>query len=600
MFINQPSLNGGGKKSSKKGSKKSSKKGSNSSKKGSKKDITTVFSNYKVKQSNEKMEEFCLPKKFKLQPQQQFLPDLLTSNLSPLNHPDQRGILVFHQIGAGKTCTAIAVAEKFKYKLNIVVVLPAALIGNFVNELRSECPGDSYISNLERKQLKKYKPGDKEFEKIIDRTDKRIEKFYTIYSYHKFIDLIKKGKINKLNDTLLIIDEVQNMISMTGTFYKMLKKVINNSNNTLKILLLSATPMFDKPIEVALTLNLLKKKELFDIDTFNQTYLKMKKSKTSISYKAHHLKKFRKKIHNLISYYRGAPPIAFPRTEFKVVKCRMGSFQYKSYLTSLSTEGYLRGAFKNVDILNLSQNFFLGPRMISNVSFPNKSIGEKGYYSFKDDVLQLQNISEYSIKFLKMYKKINKSEGPVFVYSNFKELGGIRAFVKFLEYHGWKDYKMYGEGLKRFAIWTGDEPNEVKDEIKFIFNQKDNYDGSKIKIMLGSPSIKEGVSLLRVEQVHIMEPYWNMSRMYQIMGRAVRFCSHKDVPKSKRYVNIYLYLATYPNIKTVDEYVWSLAKQKNKLINDFELALKETAFDCKLFYNHNSYKTDEVQLKCQN
>ena len=278
----------------------------------------------------------------------------------------------------------------------------------------------------------------------------------------------------------------------------------------------------------------------------------------------------------------------------------MSSFQYKSYLTSLSTEGYVRGSFKNVDILNLSQNFFLGPRIISNVAFPNKCIGDKGCYSFKDDILQLQNISEYSIKFFKIYKNINISEGPVFVYSNFKELGGIKAFIKFLEYHGWKDYKMYGEGIKRFAIWTGDEPNHVKDEIKFIFNQKSNYDGSKIKIMLGSPSIKEGVSLLRVEQVHIMEPYWNMSRIYQIMGRAVRFCSHKDVAKSKRLVDIYLYLATYPNIKTADEYIWSLAKQKNKLINEFELALKETAFDCNLFYNHNSYKTDEVQLKCQN
>ena len=564
---------------------------------GGKKTITEEFKKYKVKQSNEKMEEFCLPKKFKLQTQQEFLPDLLTSKLSPFNNKDTRGILVFHQIGAGKTCTAISIAEQFKKKLNIVVVLPAALIGNFVNELRSECPGDEYISNIERKQLKKYKPGDKEFEQIIIRTNKRIEKYYTIYSYHKFIELIKLNKIKKLNDTLLIIDEVQNMISITGTFYKMLKKIINNSNDTLKMLLLSATPMFDKPIEVALTLNLLKKKEIFDIDTFNQTYLKFKKS--NMSYKAHNMKKFRKKINNLISYYRGAPPVAYPKTELKVVKCKMGSFQHKSYLTSLSTEGYVRGSFKNVDILNLSQNFFLGPRMISNVAFPNKSIGEKGYYSFKDEALQLQNISEYSVKFYKMYKKINSSSGPIFVYSNFKELGGIRAFVKFLEYHGWKDYKTYGEGNKRFAIWTGDEPNTVKDEIKYIFNQKDNSNGSKIKIMLGSPSIKEGVSLLRVEQVHIMEPYWNMSRMFQIMGRAIRFCSHKDVPKSKRFVNVYLYLATYPDIKTVDQYIWSLAKQKNKLISEFELALKETAFDCNLFYNHNYYKTDEVKLKCK-
>ena len=49
------------------------------------------------------------------------------------------------------------------------------------------------------------------------------------------------------------------MISLNGTFYKLLSYVINKSNDTLKILLMSATPMFDKPLEIALTLNLLKK-----------------------------------------------------------------------------------------------------------------------------------------------------------------------------------------------------------------------------------------------------------------------------------------------------------------------------------------------------
>jgi hypothetical protein len=278
----------------------------------------------------------------------------------------------------------------------------------------------------------------------------------------------------------------------------------------------------------------------------------------------------------------------------------MSEFQYKSYLTTLSTEdNFVRGSFKNVDILKLPQNFFLGPRMISNIAFPNKSIGEVGFSSFKGDYLQMQNIGDYSIKFLKIIKKIGEADGPVFVYSNFKELGGIRCFITFLEYHGWKNYLKYGEGKKRFSIWSGDESQKVKDEIKYIFNQKSNENGTKIKIMLGSPSIKEGVSLLRVQQVHMIEPYWNMSRMLQIMGRAVRFCSHKDVPKAKRIVKIYLYLATYPGEKTIDQYIWSLAKKKNKLIEEFEQVLKETAIDCELFYNRNSYKTDETKLICK-
>lgn len=562
--------------------------------------ITKEFKKYKVPVSNEKMEDFCLPKKFTLQPQQKLLPDLLSSKISPWKQNNIRGTLVFHQIGAGKTCTAIAVAEKFKSKLDIVVVLPAALIGNFQTELRSECPGDEYLTKDERNKLKGLKPDDHNFIKLMDKSLERIEKTYTIYSYHKFVALIQEGKIKKLNNTLLIIDEVQNMISMSGTFYKSLKEVIDRSDETLKLLLLSATPMFDRPIEIALTVNLLKRDDLFSIPKFNQEYMSVRTTKDTTYYKAVNMKEFRDKIKNLITYYRGAPPQAYPKKEFKTVKCNMSDFQYKSYLTSLSTDGnFKRGSFKNVDILNLPQNFFLGPRMISNVSFPNKSIGEVGFSSFRADALQIQNIGEYSVKFFKIMQKINKADGPVFVYSNFKELGGIRAFVKFLEYHKWKNYKQNGEGEKRFAIWTGDGPKEEKDKIKYIFNQKSNEDGSKIKIILGSPSIKEGVSLLRVQQVHIMEPYWNMSRMLQIEGRAVRFCSHKDVAKNKRIVKVYLYLATYPGEKTIDQHIWSLAKKKSKLIQDFETALKESAFDCELMYNRNSYKSDETQLECK-
>ena len=560
-------------------------------------DITKEFKKYIVPVSNEKMEQYCLPKNFTLQPQQLFLADFLSSKFSPWLLDNIRGTLLFHQIGAGKTCTAITIAEEFKKKLNIVVVLPAALIGNFLSELRSECTENEYLTNTERNELIDLKPFDLLYKKIINKSNERIEKYYKIYSYHKFVALIGENKIKNLNNTLLIIDEIQNMISLNGTFYKTLVHIINNSNDSLKLLLLSGTPIFDKPVEIALTLNLLKKNDLIPITKFNHEYLKLSNNMT---YKMINIKNFKNKISNLISFYRGAPPQAYPSQQFKVVKCNMSEFQYKSYLTSLSTEtNFRRGSFKNVDILKLPQNFLLGPRMMSNIAFPNKSIGESGYNSFKNEALQMQNISEYSIKFYKIIQKIGKADGPVFVYSNFKELGGIKCFIKFIEYHGWKNYSNYDEGLKRFVIWSGEESQDYKNEIKYIFNQKNNADGSKIKLILGSPSIKEGVSLLRVQQVHILEPYWNMSRMLQIMGRAVRFCSHKDVPKNKRIVKIYLYLATYPKEKTTDQIIWSYAQKKNVLINQFENIMKESAFDCKILYNRNSYSTDESKLKCK-
>jgi ribosomal protein S20 len=132
----------------------------------------------------------------------------------------------------------------------------------------------------------------------------------------------------------------------------------------------------------------------------------------------------------------------------------------------------------------------------------------------KKNVIHKNNAARKKSTIYKIFKRIKKSEGPIFVYSNFKDVGGLKSFIKFIEYHGYKNYKTFGEGEKTYSVWSGDETHQMKEEIKKVFNQKENTDGSKIKIMLGSPSIKEGVSLLRVEEIHILEPYWNQMPYY--------------------------------------------------------------------------------------
>jgi superfamily II DNA or RNA helicase len=554
--------------------------------------IDNKFKKYKISKKKETMAQICKPKTFQLQPQQKFLTEFFKSNLS------KNGVLIYHKIGAGKTCTAISITESYKKTKKIIVVLPASLVGNFRDELRSQCPGDIYISKTDREELNILKPKSKKYKKIIEESDKKINKFYTIYSYHKFIQLCENKKI-KLKNSILVIDEVQNMVSESGTFYINLKNVIDKSDSKTKIVLLSATPMFDKPVEIALTFNLLKPKEELPTGIeFNNMFLKPYKRKNETFYEFINQDKFQKIIKGHISYYRGAQPQAFPKDNFKVTRCNMENFQYKSYLTSLSADGMREtGSFNNVDILDLPINFLIGPRFVSNISFPNKGIGANGYSSLKGKALKSSNMKNYSKKFYKIYNNIKKSTGPIFIYSNFKDYGGIKSLVKFLEYNGYKNYKTYGEGNKRFALWSGDESTKNKNEIKAVFNNKNNHNGSKIKIILGTPAIKEGVSLLRVEQVHILEPYWNLSRMKQIIGRAIRFCSHKDLSSNRRFVNIFLYLATYSGVKTTDEIIWSMAKRKDVLVQQFEKVMKEAAIDCRLFYNRNVYP-GEKPLKC--
>ena len=136
------------------------------------------YKKYEITDIPKTMEEICFPKnkEFKLLPQQAFLPEYLYDNI---NNLDSLGLLIYHEIGSGKTCTAINIAEKFKNNMNIIVVLPAALIGNFRNELRSRCADNTYINDKDRNIL--LNPYNKEYIKIINKSDILIDKIYTIY-----------------------------------------------------------------------------------------------------------------------------------------------------------------------------------------------------------------------------------------------------------------------------------------------------------------------------------------------------------------------------------------------------------------------------------
>ena len=552
------------------------------------KKINILFSKFKIKNKRLTLNDICYPPKYKLQLPQQFV-----SNFMNPKTP-YKSLLLFHQIGAGKTCAAISIAEQFKQKMNILIVTPASLMGNFYKEIRSLCTDDEYIKDSDRNMLDNLKPSSRMYKDIIKKINKKIDKYYTIFSYNKFVENINKKKVN-LENTLLVIDEVQNIVSENGTFYKTIYNFIKNkSYNNLRIVLLSGTPIFDRPSEIGLTLNLLNLNKEFPIgNKFNEIFLDNKRlDNGEILYKPKNLTKFKKMSKGLISYYIGAPPVSFPSKEIFIVNCKMSDYQYKSYKTVATDEG----PFRTGDILKLPNNFFIGSRIISNIAFPKKEINKEGYDKLMKNDLMMSNLKMYSIKFYKILKKIKKATGPVFVYSNFKEYGGLKSFIKVLEHHKFKNYKKYGEGCKRFAIWSGDEKHDFKEELKAVYNKKQNKNGELIKIILGSPAIKEGVSLLRVTEVHIMEPYWNFSRLNQVIGRAVRFCSHKDLIKSKRHVDIYIYIATHPEEEmTIDKYILNMAYKKNEIISKFEMALKESAIDCKLNYYGNVNKNHIIK-----
>jgi hypothetical protein len=149
-----------------------------------------------------------------------------------------------------------------------------------------------------------------------------------------------------------------------------------------------------------------------------------------------------------------------------------------------------------------------------------------------------------------------------------------------------------------YVMITGDKtlsPDNVSDIA--LATNVDNKDGSRVKVIFISQAGSEGLDLKFIRQVHILEPWYNMNRIEQIIGRAVRTCSHKDLPFSKRNVEIYLYGSLMENKReeAADLYVYRLAELKAVQIGNVSRVLKEVAVDCILNYEQIGLTSENMK-----
>jgi hypothetical protein len=202
-----------------------------------------------------------------------------------------------------------------------------------------------------------------------------------------------------------------------------------------------------------------------------------------------------------------------------------------------------------------------------------------------------------SPKIINMVFNILKSAGPVLIYSNYVIMEGIEIIKIYLGYFG---FTKYGEKNNKkhfvYAEYHGGITDDDRIKNKDAFNLKENSHGEIIKIIMFSPAGVEGISLMSVRQIHILEPYWHEVRIVQMIGRGIRMCSHKYLPMKERHVDIYRYKSVLDDNKiTTDQYIEESAKNKDRLITSFLDAMKEASVDCELNYAHNVLNGD---IKC--
>lgn len=494
--------------------------------------------------------EFCFPEKYTVQKQQLMLGEYLKPSASP------KTCLVFHKIGAGKTCVMIQIAMKWMKRGKPLCLMPASLTGGFRSELRTKCAGDEFISDTDRKLLKTLNPNSAEYKDIVQESDAKINKAMTITSFDKFDE--------KTKAPILIIDEYNAVDNEKGSRYKQIISWIEK-NEKSSIVILSGTPIFDN---------------ISEINAFAK-FLRIEIPDNGIT-----LDSIPKLFANKVSYFPGAPTYTFPKMEVIIKQVVMSPFQARYYLSEVEIEQTRTGTLKQVVANN---NFYCKSRQKANIVYPNGLHGYHGLNKLTAAMIK-DNLATYSAKFASLIKGLRNGELS-FIFSNFTGPGGIASVAKILKVYGYKNFTEDGPGKKTFAIWSGEQSMNDKNLIRTIYNSSDNDDASKIQIVIGSPSICVGVSLLRTRYAYILEPFWSKQKMDQVIGRVCRLCSHKNLKASERTVTVYVYAAVVNNKvkesqlptitanESVDLYMIHTSNEKFAETEPYTKALMDIAFD---------------------
>jgi hypothetical protein len=293
--------------------------------------------------------------------------------------------------------------------------------------------------------------------------------------------------------------------------------------------------------------------------------------------------------------------------------------------------------------------------------YQDHAIFNRGQHNEKPFLAE-SNLKTYSIKLWTLLHNIHDSTGIVFIYSRYVEPGVIPICLM-LEQNGYERYDVgtqgpmldygynkVGSGGKskpicylcndtidaavhkkkhpeyhefhsaKYVLLKGESQHDDSKKmdvarVKEIVNNPRNIYGRDIKIIIGTIVAGEGIDFHNIRQIHIMEPWWNNSRIDQIIGRGIRYCSHSDLPVEERNVEVFQYAVSlvnktkkinktlknlieeYGNRETIDEYIYRIAEEKERKIKEVEYELRRVSIDCIFYKNTNFIETNrKIQI----
>lgn len=486
------------------------------------------------------------------------------------------GLLLYHRLGSGKTCTAIMAAEALLDKgyRHVFVFTTGSLRVNFIKEY-------CYVCGRDKKRLR----------------DK-----YTFLTYNFRTDV---PSTDEMSNCVIIIDEVHNMInsvmnrSKTGLqIYERLYRLA--ASNEIRIIALTGTPITRQVDEIPMLLNLFKPnsfKPPNDMGGLGST----RPAKLD-DMPAEELNEV---LTGIISYVPGFDPDAYARVvQHPPIMCRMNDIQSgwvfeiagrEQLIIAMNVE-HLRfknpGKYKKMKILKIMAAKRIMSRSISN-AFYNDLVYDKAgptknrAYRFMGGIARgpdyppMQNPPDLTVvegfkekniedgnvvknespldlkypagwierrvledgglsklisnKFYQIMRNIGANlRGKHLVFSFFKIRAGVMLLKTLLEMCGLKA-----------EVYSGDLTDVSRLALLKRFNSPGNAYGDDIKVILATDAGAEGITLNDVQHVHIVESDMRETKIRQVIGRAVRFKSHDNLKPAERVVHVWRYWSVH-------------------------------------------------------
>jgi hypothetical protein len=393
---------------------------------------------------------------------------------------------------------------------------------------------------------------------------------------------------------------------------------------------------------------------------------------------------FSKRIQGLISYFKGADERLIPKRvedDKMLEKVNMSSEQFVQYL-DVRFQEIKQDAKKALSMNDDGGSYRVISRLACNYAVPSelKAITKKVEKVYNDVVkeddvpdkpeilaalraqsskyLSAKALETYSPKLLRMLTNIEAtrtSGGDIwpnqFIYSQYRQLEGLGVFAAILDTNGWQPYKITNKNGQwqedemqdkpAYAFFSGEEKEEQREMMRQIINGRyeSNFPpslktsiekrGKKLLcLLMATSSGAEGITLANVRHVHIMEPHWTPARHDQVIGRAIRICSHASLPMDQRNVRVSFYLSVIsptqskgvegPNVVAVrksdvelkryegdppvetfmstDEYLYEKVYEKDKVNQRISILLKQSAVDCEV--HRKLHSREKPQISC--